>query len=165
MEPRKKYKVTLWVMLLLGLGSCQHTTGYTAYQSISKEGMSTTPYVFDVSDFAFETKPYNLYVRLRNDNSYPFTNIFLLCSLKAGNEFVFQDTLEYAMAAPDGTWLGKGFTEVKESKLWWKEGFEMPSDRPLLIEISQAMRNNGTASGVAMLKGIVSVGVSVEGQE
>jgi len=41
----------------------------------------------------------------------------------------------------------------------------MPSDQPLLIEISQAMRNNGTASGVAMLKGIVSVGVSVEGQE
>ena len=25
------------------------------------------------------------------------------------------------MASPEGKWLGEGFLEVKESKLWWKE--------------------------------------------
>jgi hypothetical protein len=69
------------------------------------------------------------------------------------------------MAAPDGSWLGKGFTEVKESKLWWKEGVEIPSKKPLVIELSQAMRNNGEPLGVKALRGIVSVGVSIEAQE
>ena len=64
---------------------------------------------------------------LRNDNTYPFANIFLIASLTAGGELVTQDTLEYAMAAPDGKWLGTGFTEVKESKLWWKEGVVFPA--------------------------------------
>jgi len=161
----KKHKNSLMIVLLLGLGACSNGSGYSAYQSISNEGMASTPYIFDLSDYSFEEKPYNFYIRLRNDNSYAFTNIFLICTLKAGNEFVIQDTLEYAMAAPDGSWLGKGFTEVKESKLWWKEGVEIPSEKPLVIELSQAMRNNGEPLGVKSLKGIVSVGVSIEAQE
>ena len=91
-----------------------------------------------------------------------FANIFLIASLTAGGELVTQDTLEYAMAAPDGKWLGTGFTEVKESKLWWKEGVVFPAARPLEISISQAVRNNGVAEGVSKLKGIVAVGISIE---
>jgi hypothetical protein len=68
------------------------------------------------------------------------------------------------MAAPDGKWLGTGFTEVKESKLWWKEGVVFPAARPLKISISQAVRNNGVAEGVSKLKGIVAVGISIEDQ-
>lgn len=161
----KKHKISLMIVLLLGLGACSNGSGYIVYQAISKDGMALTPYVFDLSDSSFEEKPYNFYIRLRNDNSYPFTNIFLICTLKAGNEFVLQDTLEYAMAAPDGSWLGEGFTEVKESKLWWKEGVKIPSEKPLVIELSQAMRNNGKPLGVKALKGIISVGVSIEAQE
>ena len=106
----------------------------------------------------------NVFIRLRNDNTYPFANIFLIASLTAGGELVTQDTLEYAMAAPDGKWLGTGFTEVKESKLWWKEGVVFPAARPLKISISQAVRNNGVAEGVSKLKGIVAVGISIEDQ-
>ena len=100
MALRKKHRISLLFVLLLGLGACGDGSEYSAYQSISKEGMASTPYVFDLSDSSFEEKPYNFYIRLRNDNSYAFTNIFLICTLKAGNEFVLQDTLEYAMAAP-----------------------------------------------------------------
>ena len=49
------------------------------------------------------------------------------------------------MAAPDGSWLGTGFSEVKESKLWWKEGVVFPKERPIFIQVSQAVRNNGAA--------------------
>ena len=124
--------------------------------------MGTKPYVFDLSDQLFESKPQNFFIRLRNDNSYAFTNIFLICSLKVGDELVLQDTLEYAMAKPDGTWLGDGFTEVKESKLWWKEGIFIPESNPLVVEISHAMRNSGSIKGISYLEGIVSVGLSVE---
>ena len=78
---------------------------------------------------------------------------------------MLQDTLEYAMAKSDGTWLGKGFTEVKESKLWWKEGIVIPKGKPLIVEISQVMRKSGNIEGITALEGIVSVGISIEAQE
>ena len=34
------------------------------------------------------------------------------------------------------------FFEVKESKLWWKEECYIPEERPIKINISQAVRNN-----------------------
>jgi len=60
--------------------------------------------------------------------------------------------------------LGTGFSEVKESKLWWKEGVVFPKERPIFIKVSQAVRNNGAAEGVSNLKGILSVGISIEDQ-
>ena len=68
------------------------------------------------------------------------------------------------MASPNGEWLGSGFTEVKESKLWWKEGVIFPKERPLFINLSQAVRNSGAVEGVSKLKGIISVGISIENQ-
>ena len=47
-------------------------------------------------------------------------------------------------------------------KTWWKEGIVFPKVRPVSISISQAVRNNGKASGVSKLAGIISVGISIE---
>ena len=103
-------------------GSCASDSGYVTYQTTAQEGLSTTPVIFELPEQVTDTLIKNVFIRLRNDNTYQFANIFLIASLTAGGELVTQDTLEYAMAAPDGKWLGTGFTEVKESKLWWKEG-------------------------------------------
>jgi len=46
----KKHKISLMIVLLLGLGACSNGSGYIAYQAISKDGMALTPYVFDLSD-------------------------------------------------------------------------------------------------------------------
>ena len=129
-----------------------------------KEGLGTSPVVFDLPEEVVQSQRKNVFIRLQNDNSYPYSNIFLLVSLVGGDEVLIQDTLEYAMAAPDGTWLGKGFTELKESKLWWKEGVVFPEKRPLKIKVAQAVRNNGSAEGVFKLEGILSIGISIEDQ-
>lgn len=160
----KKFSFTFILFLLLGLNCCTKQASFTSYRSLGSEGMSAKPYVFELNDLSIDNTPQNLFIRLRNDNSYPFTNIFLICTLKSGENIVLEDTLEYTMAAPDGSWLGKGFTEVKESKLWWKEGVVFPREKPVVVEISQAMRNNGSAEGISSLKGIVSVGLSIEAQ-
>jgi gliding motility-associated lipoprotein GldH len=134
------------------------------YKTTAEEGLSTTPVTFELPEQAIDTLTKNVFIRLRNDNTYPYANIFLIARLTAGGERITQDTLEYAMAAPDGKWLGTGFTEIKESKLWWKEGVVFPKARPLTISIAQAVRNNGVAEGVSKLKGIIAVGISIEDQ-
>ena len=158
----QRKKGILIFLLLLGISSCNKESSFTSYYTLGIEGMSSKPYVFDISNISFESKPQNLFVNLRNDNSYAFNNIFLICSLRVADELVFQDTLEYAMAKPDGTWLGEGFTEVKESKLWWKERVFIPERKPLFVEISHAMRVIGDIKGISNLEGIVSVGLSIE---
>ena len=105
------------------------------------------------------------YIHLRNDNNYPFANIFLVASLRQNDSLLVRDTLEYAMANPDGSWKGTGFLTVKANKLWWREQQTPLMDGPLTIELAQANRANGQLKAAERLPGIVSVGISIETPE
>lgn len=105
---------------------------------------------------------YNVFVNLRNDERYPFSNIFLIVNMEFPSGKVITDTLEYEMARPDGQWLGQGFTDLKESKLWYKEAVRFPDTGDYKMEIFHAMRKNGNVEGVRSLEGITDVGISIE---
>ena len=143
---------------------CSPEKGYTFYKSVSNEGLGVDPVIFEVPKGIVNSSKKNIFLRLRNNNDYPYSNIFLLASLRSGEDIIYHDTLEYAMASADGSWLGSGFNEIKESKLWWKGGVILPNEDPLIIEVSQAVRNNGEEKGISKLKGIISVGISIEDQ-
>jgi gliding motility-associated lipoprotein GldH len=73
-----------------------------------------------------------------------------------------KDTLEYEMALPDGTWMGKGTGSIKENKLWYKENIIFPFNGVYTLELVQAMRKNGSVSGLETLPGITDVGLEIE---
>jgi gliding motility-associated lipoprotein GldH len=104
----------------------------------------------------------NLIIYIRNDYRYPFSNLFLIASLKEDNNILTRDTLEFEMADTKGNWLGSGFMELKESKFWWKENFEIPDEKKLTAEIEHAVRFNGDKFGIDRLDGIVGVGLALE---
>lgn len=108
-----------------------------------------------------KTASYDLYLHLRNDNNYPYANIFLIARLKSDSLVLHTDTLEYTMADPSGKWLGTGFAEVKESKLYWRENIQLVDSVGYQIEIEQAQRAQGAVEGYESLPGIVSVGYSL----
>ncbi len=107
-------------------------------------------------------KAYNVFIHLRNNNEYPFNNIFLIANMEFPHGKSVTDTLEYRMAAPDGTWLGTGIGSLKESKLWYKEDVRFLEEGTYILSISQAVRNNGSVEGVSKLLGITEVGYSIE---
>ena len=141
---------------------CRPEKGYTFYKSVPNDGLGVNPVIFKVPKKIINSSKKNIFLRLRNNNNYPYSNIFLLASLRSGEDKIYDDTLEYAMASPDGKWLGSGFNEIKESKLWWLGGVILSNQEPLIIEVSHAVRNNGEEKGVSKLKGIISVGISIE---
>jgi gliding motility-associated lipoprotein GldH len=110
-------------------------------------------------------QPYNLFINLRNNNNYKFSNLFLIAELGYPNGKTLVDTLEYQMAKPSGEFLGTGAFSLKENKLWYK-GFNEPFVFSELgnyqIKISQAMRQNGSVEGVKLLDGITDVGFRIE---
>ena len=106
--------------------------------------------------------PVNLMIYIRNNKQYPYSNLFLIAKLKTGDSLLLCDTLEYAMADARGKWLGKGFLEVEESKLWWRENYQLPAVENINVQLEHALRSNNSEQGLDNLEGIVGVGFAVE---
>ena len=108
---------------------------------------------------------YNLFLNIRNTEDYPFNNLFIITELTYPQGKTLSDTLEYAMAYPDGKLIGTGFTSLKENKLIYKEGFRFDETGEYTFQISQAMRKYDQINGVKELKGISDVGLPIESKK
>ena len=152
------------VCLLVVFTSCDSNQVFDQYQSVSKQWSKG-----EIIEFSFQApdsiNPYNLYVNLRNNNDYKYSNLFLIVEMNYPNGKVTTDTLEYEMAKPDGTFLGSGFSDVKENKLWYK-GYDIPfvftENGHYKVNIQQAMRENGKTNGIENLQGILDIGFRIE---
>ena len=67
--------------------------------------------------------PQNLFINIRNNNDYKYSNIFIITEILAPNQFTTIDTLQYEMTDETGIWLGDGFSDLKENKLFFKERY------------------------------------------
>ncbi|CCG54635.1 Gliding motility lipoprotein precursor GldH [Flavobacterium indicum GPTSA100-9 = DSM 17447] len=118
------------------------------------------------ASFTFEQKDtiskYNMFLNVRNNNDYPYNNLFVIVSLNEPGGRVLVDTLEYQMTNPDGTLLGKGFSDVKESKLWYKENFSFSKVGKYTVNVEHALRQTGRVTGVQDLEGVTEVGFRIE---
>ena len=66
------------------------------------------------------------------------------------------------MANPDGTLLGEGFSDIKESKLVYKLNESFNVSGLYKVKIQQAVRETGKIEGDKQLKGITDVGFRIE---
>jgi gliding motility-associated lipoprotein GldH len=110
-------------------------------------------------------KPYNLFVNIRNNDDYEFSNLFLIVSMQQPDGLVRKDTLQYEMANADGTLMGDGFADIKENKLFYKEKVRFAKAGNYKISIQQAVRKTGKIEGVSDLKGVTEVGFRIESIE
>lgn len=104
---------------------------------------------------------YNLFINLRNNDDYEFSNLFIIAKFQSPDNNETVDTLAYEMAKPSGEWLGSGFS-TKENKLYFKDNFHFKKNGEHVITLSHAMRKNGSVLGVEDLKGITEVGFRIE---
>ena len=112
---RSSVKATL-IILVLQLLSCDPNGVFDRYERIptSWHKDSIVEFKFDPPD---SIDPYNLFVNLRNDNDYKFSNIYLIVELEHPQGMTIKDTLLYKMAKPNGEFLGTGLSSIKENKL------------------------------------------------
>ena len=148
-------------LIISSLFSCDKTRVFDDYKSVGTAWNRDSIVKFDLPKLD-PIKKYNVFVNLRNNDNYPFNNIFLLVSLENPDGLTKVDTLEYAMANPDGTLLGDGFSDTKESKLFYKENLNFDKKGKYKIRIQQAIRQTGKTVGVKELEGISEVGLRIE---
>ncbi|RIV44563.1 gliding motility lipoprotein GldH [Flagellimonas pelagia] len=155
-------KVLVLLLVIITLFSCNDLLVHSEYKPI-KDGkwQMDEPVQFEFSKLD-STATYNMFLDIRNDDSYSFSNLFLIAELEYPSGNATKDTLEYKMAEPSGEWLGKGMGSVKENKLWFKENIVFPETGVYKVTVSHAMRKNGVVEGLHILEGVTDVGLEIE---
>ena len=140
--------------------SCESNIEYIQYNSIENQWDkdSIQNFVFELAD----TKKYNTYINLRINKDYPFSNIFLITTLKDSLSVLSKDTLNFKIADKSGKFLGKKRVNIIENSLIHKEKIELEKNKKYSVSVEHAMRVINKVSGLKSLDGVVDVGYKIE---
>jgi gliding motility-associated lipoprotein GldH len=154
----------LFIIIAGLLISCDKKRVFDEYQSVGSAWNMKKEVIFELPKVD-TLKNYNLFINLRANDDYKFNNLFLIVSMEQPNGLTKIDTLEYEMADVDGALLGDGFSDIKESKLYYKENVKFKASENNKIHIKHAVRQKGKIVGVQDLEGISEVGFRIESIE
>jgi len=154
----------LFVIIIISMVifSCNDNAVYDIYKPISKGEWHKDSIV----NFSFKPidtiSANNIYINLRNNNDYQYSNLFLIVGIAFPNNYNVIDTLEYEMADAEGKFLGSGFTDLKENKLEYKSNVVFPTTGIYTVSVQHAMRKGGDVEGMQWLQGVTDLGLRIE---
>jgi len=142
-------------LMMLALYSCNSNLIYNDVAEMPDSAWN----LFNNPDFSFPvsdtTKNTNIFFTIRTGAQYPFRNIFLFVTTTAPDGKSITDTLEYEIADEKGNWLGKGFGDIHELKLPYRQNVYFPVKGTYHLIIRHGMRTED-------LKGVYDIGLTVE---
>ena len=159
---RNKKSVFLALFLVISFFSCDDTIEFIQFEPLENavwENSKNVTFNFSIQD---TISPKNLFIHVRNTGEYPFSNLYVITTLTFPDETKVIDTLQYEMADVSGKFLGKGISDIKESKLFYKEQKIFPKAGKYQFQVRQAMRKNGEVQPLQKLNGIQDIGFSIE---
>jgi len=146
---------TLLFLSVLLISSCDSSGVYDKYKSISNAGWEkNSKQCFDVN-IKDTIQEYNFILNIRNNNEYPYRNVFFFVNTHFPDSTVSRDTIEVVLADKKGQWLGEGFGEIKTSKFMLQHSIRFPQKGDYTFEVMQGMRCD-------TLKGIEDIGIRIE---
>lgn len=133
--------------------SCENPALYDQYQAIDNitwEKDKEFYFTFEVKDISV---PYNLTLEVRNNNLYPYQNLWLFCSEEQPIGPLRRDTIECMLADEFGKWYGHGIS-LYQSSFPIHSQYKFPRAGQYTFSFRQGMRDDA-------LKGIQEIGFSV----
>ena len=142
----KKNSSLFFLIVLLFFVSCNDKITFTKYKSLPNgnwEAHKNISFEFDIVD---TISPKNLFINIRNNKEYAYSNLYVITELNFPNGDKIIDTLQY----------------IKENKLFYKEEKVFPKSGKYVFNIQHAMRKNGEVKAMPILEGVQDVGFSIE---
>jgi gliding motility-associated lipoprotein GldH len=152
---KKFWQLATLVVVVGFVLSCNENLVFEQYKTISKKSWdkdSVLVFTIPVSD---TTDNHNLYINIRNDVNYQYSNIWLFISIEQPDGKMLEDKFEIALADPSGKWLGEGLGGLKTREAIYRRNVFFPMSGDYKIRIQQGMRED-------ILKGISDVGIRIE---
>ena len=107
----------MFFVVIYSIHSCTKNIVFNQYKNIENNQWHKDSIInFTINSIDTISKN-NIYINLRNNKDYEFSNLFLIVGIKFPNNYQIVDTLEYEMTTPEGHFLGTGFADIKENKL------------------------------------------------
>ncbi|MEN8118269.1 MAG: gliding motility lipoprotein GldH [Bacteroidota bacterium] len=100
----------------------------------------------------------NLYVNIRNDVKYSYSNLWLFIEIIQPGGTAVKDTFEMVLADSSGKWLGEGFGGLKTRQAVYRRNVFFPASGDYTVNVQHGMREE-------VLDGISDVGFRVEKTE
>ncbi len=159
---KKNRNFIFYLILFIAFVGCDSNRVFDEYKSLKNdvwERNQVVSFEFQITDTLSRN---NLFINIRNDEQYAYSNLYLITDIQFPDGKKIVDTLQYAMTDKTGKFLGSGISEIKESKLFYKENTVFPSSGIYKVSLRHAMRKNGSVKGMEKLEGVTDVGFRIE---
>ena len=133
--------------------TCTRSAYYEKYQTIDTQWDKNKEYFF-IYEIEDNSVSYNLSLEIRNNNLYPYQNLWLFCSEEQPEGSVVRDTIECLLADDFGKWHGSGIS-IYHLSIPVRTGYTFPHTGQYTFNIRQGMRDD-------LLRGIEQIGVRIE---
>ncbi len=150
----RKLKGFIVVLLIFLCFSCDRQALYDQYQAIDNttwEKKKEYYFSFHIDDIS---TPYNLTFEVRNNNMYPYQNLWIFCNEEQPIGPLKRDTVECMLADEFGKWYGHGIS-LFQSSFPVRTNYMFPHKGMYTFSFRQGMRDDA-------LKGIQEIGFRVE---
>ncbi len=156
----KSISPLFFVLIFLFIVSCTHSNLQKPYEfSNGWKNGEVVKFDFKVSDSKTNQ---DLFLILRHNKNYQFSNIFLITEFQFEKDSIKTDTLEYRLSANSGKWLGEQKLSIVEHKLPFKMNLELQKDSLYTLQIRNSMRLNNEISPIQNLENVLDLGLLME---
>lgn len=150
-----KFQLIFIGILFVILASCDKSRVFEDYKPIPKSGWNKDSLVVFTIPVTDTLQNHNLYLDVRNDISYSYSNLWLFIEIDEPGGKAMKDTFEISLADPSGKWLGEGRGGKKIRQVIYRRDVYFPVSGTYYIKLQQGMRETN-------LEGISDVGIRVE---
>lgn len=148
-------RITFFLLgLILLFVSCNGPIVYSRYQGIQGRSWDKEDEYFFTFDITETNIPYDISLEIRNNNLYPFQNLWVFWGQEQPSGTITKDTLECVLADDYGKWLGKGIS-LFETSFPLKSAYTFPESGSYTIALRHGMRKEN-------LPGIESIGIRIQ---
>ena len=141
----------LCLPLIILLAGCDDDALFQDSREIADGSWERSDWVNFEFEMTDHDATYDMFLDVRNDNSYPYSNLYVFFHLDFPNGKQRVDTVECILADPTGKWYGSGLGDVYDNRIRIIKEFSLPMNGEYRIRIEQGMREES-------LEGILDVG-------
>lgn len=152
----RKFNFIIFSLIFLCL-SCQAPTLYDQFQAIENATWEKDKEYYFTFTIPETSTPYNLTLEIRNNNLYPFQNLWIFYQIEQPIGPIQKDTIECMLADDFGKWYGKGIS-LFQAEFPLRSNYYFPNPGQYTFSFRQGMRTDA-------LKGIQEIGFRVEKAE
>ncbi|MFC2176613.1 gliding motility lipoprotein GldH [Bacteroidota bacterium] len=150
-----RYNLALVTVMVMLLSAC----GYGLLFDKNKEIPNKTWERSNLLRFDVEVEDslasYDFYLNIRNEGTYPYSNLYMFINTTFPNGKSARDTVECILANASGRWLGNGLGDIWDNKILFKKNIRFPNTGIYKFEFEHGMRTKDLPS-------IIDVGMCIE---